>query len=72
MSDTFHVEIAGAFGLPIIRIGQMGEQCRSQHLFKTLYALGMSLKHEGLEMKISDGMAALEDNLAPDPEHFVE
>lgn len=72
MADTFHVEIAGAFGLPIIRIGQMGEQCRSQNLFKTLYALGMSLKHYGLDMKIADGMARLEDRLAPDDEHFVD
>lgn len=72
MTETFHVEIAGAFGLPVIRIGQMGEQCRSQNLFKTLYALGMSLKHFGFNPKISEGMAALEDNLAPDAEHFVE
>lgn len=72
MADVFHVEIAGAFGLPIIRIGQMGEQCRSQHLFKTLYALGMSMKHFGADMNIADGMAALEDKLAPDDEHFVD
>ena len=72
MAETFHVEIAGAFGLPIVRIGQMGEQCRSQNLFKTLYAMGMSFKHEGIDLKISTGMASLEDHLAPDPEHFVE
>ncbi len=72
MAKTFHVEIAGAFGLPIVRIGQMGEQCRSQNLFKTLYALGMSFRHEGFDLNISTGMAALEDNLAPDPDHFVE
>jgi len=72
MAKTFHVEIAGAFGLPIVRIGQMGEQCRSQNLFKTLYALGMSFRKQGYDLKISTGMAALEDNLAPDPEHFVE
>ena len=72
MSDTFKVEIAGAFGLPIIRIGQMGEQCRSQNLFKTLYALGMSYKHYGVDLKISAGMAAMEDALAPDDEHFVD
>ena len=72
MSDTFHVEIAGAFGLPIVRIGQMGEQCRSQNLFKVLYALGMSIMHEGVKMQIADGMAALERNLVRDMEHFVD
>ncbi|CAM2066025.1 Alanine--glyoxylate aminotransferase family protein [Sulfidibacter corallicola] len=72
MADTFHVEIAGAFGLPILRIGQMGEQCRSQNLFKVLYALGMSFKHEGLNLKISEGMAAMEENLVRDADHFVD
>src|SRR5262245_51824183 len=42
MTRAFRVEISGAFGLNIVRIGQMGEQCRSHNLFKTLYALGMS------------------------------
>jgi len=72
MSETFHVEIAGAFGLNIVRIGQMGEQCRSQNLFKTLYALGMSFRHEGHPLKISHGMAALEEKLVPDADHFVD
>ncbi len=72
MSDVFHVEISGAFGLNIVRIGQMGEQCRSHNLFKVLYALGMSFKHEGLELKVSHGMAALEEHLVQDSEHFVD
>ncbi|MBF0289193.1 MAG: alanine--glyoxylate aminotransferase family protein [SAR324 cluster bacterium] len=72
MSDVFHVEISGAFGLDIVRIGQMGEQCRSHNLFKVLYALGMSFKHEGLDLKVSQGMAALEEHLVQDAEHFVD
>ena len=72
MSDVFHVEIAGAFGLNIVRIGQMGEQCRSHNLFKVLYALGMSFKQVGLELNVSAGMATLEENLVQDSEHFVD
>lgn len=72
MIDTFRVEISAAFGLDIIRIGQMGEQCRSHNLFKVLYALGMSFAHFGHSLDIASGMAALEENLVKDPEHFVE
>lgn len=72
MIKTFRVEISGAFGLNIIRIGQMGEQCRSQHLFKVLYALGMSFRHFGHSLDIATGMASLEKNLVKDSEHFVE
>lgn len=71
MANTFNVEIAGAFGHNVVRIGQMGEQCRSHNLFKVLYAMGMSFKREGLELNLSQGMAALEANLAKDMEHFV-
>lgn len=71
MIKNFRVEISGAFGLDIIRIGQMGEQCRSQNLFKVLYALGMSFRHFGHSFDIANGMAALEENLVKDSEHFV-
>ncbi len=71
MADTFHVEISGAFGLDIVRIGQMGEQCRSHNLFQVLYAMGMSFKHFGGDLNISKGMAILEENLAQDDKHFV-
>jgi len=72
MTKCFRVEISGAFGLNIVRIGQMGEQCRSHNLFKTLYALGMSLAREGAKLDVAAGMAALEEGLAGDREHFVE
>ena len=36
---VFAEEIAGAFGLNIVRIGQMGEQCRAPNLFRVLHAL---------------------------------
>ena len=73
MTKTFRVEISGAFGLNIVRVGQMGEQCRSHNLFKTLYALGMSFIHEGAKLNMSAGMSALEQGLAGDRgETFVD
>ncbi len=60
MAVQHGVSIAGAFGLPIIRIGQMGEQCRSQHLFHVLSALGASYRAFGLGLDVAGGMGALE------------
>ena len=71
MATKFNVEIAGAFGLDILRIGQMGEQCRSANLFKTLYALGMSLRKLGFAVNVAHGMAALEEGLAGDLTDYV-
>jgi aspartate aminotransferase-like enzyme len=50
MSKKFNVEISGSFGLDVVRIGQMGEQCRSHNLFKALYATGMSFRHFGVNL----------------------
>ncbi len=72
MTKAFRVEISGAFGLHVVRIGQMGEQCRSHNLFKTLYALGMSFAREGVKLDVAAGMAALEEGLAGDREYFVD
>ncbi|MFT3928291.1 MAG: alanine--glyoxylate aminotransferase family protein [Myxococcales bacterium] len=72
MTKAFRVEISGAFGLNIVRIGQMGEQCRSHNLFKTLYALGMSFQREGVKLDVANGMAALEQGLAGDRDYFVD
>lgn len=67
MTEKFHVEISGAFGLNIVRIGQMGEQCRSHNLFKTLYAMGMGFRQEGIALQVSEGMATMEKRLAENP-----
>ena len=64
MSAMFKVEIAGAFGLDIVRIGQMGEQCRSPNLFRVLHALGVAFAKEGARLDLSAGMAAMEGHLA--------
>jgi alanine-glyoxylate transaminase / serine-glyoxylate transaminase / serine-pyruvate transaminase len=68
MSRKFRVEISGAFGLDVVRIGQMGEQCRSHNLFKVLYATGMSFRHFGVKLDVSEGLAALERALTLEQE----
>lgn len=72
MTKAFRVEISGAFGLNIVRIGQMGEQCRSHNLFKTLYAMGMSFARDGIKLDVAKGMAMLEQGLAGDRDYFVD
>jgi aspartate aminotransferase-like enzyme len=68
MSRKFRVEISGAFGLDVVRIGQMGEQCRSHNLFKVLYATGMSFRHFGVRLDVSEGLAELERALTREQE----
>jgi alanine-glyoxylate transaminase/serine-glyoxylate transaminase/serine-pyruvate transaminase len=68
MSRKFHVEISGSFGLDVVRIGQMGEQCRSHNLFKVLYATGMSFGHFGVALDVSKGLAELERTLTREQE----
>jgi len=72
MTKAFRVEISGAFGLDIVRVGQMGEQCRSHNLFKTLYAMGMSFARDGVKLDVAEGMAMLEHGLAGDRDYFVD
>jgi alanine-glyoxylate transaminase/serine-glyoxylate transaminase/serine-pyruvate transaminase len=67
MSTQFGVEIAGAFGLDIVRVGQMGEQCRSRHLFRTLHAMGSAFLADGVPLDMAAGMAELGRVLAGTP-----
>ena len=60
MSKRFRVEISGSFGPNIVRIGQMGEQCRAHNLFRTLHAFGASFNILGQQLDLPAGMAALE------------
>ncbi|ARS52026.1 pyridoxal-phosphate-dependent aminotransferase family protein [Kushneria konosiri] len=64
ISSHHGVEISGAFGANIVRIGQMGEQCRTHHLFRTLHALGTSVRSLGYRVDVPAGMAALELGLS--------
>ncbi|PCJ34472.1 MAG: alanine--glyoxylate aminotransferase [Moraxellaceae bacterium] len=63
MSSRYLVEISGSFGGHIVRIGQMGEQCRSHHLLRVLHALGMSLQSMGAKIDAPAGMAEMEKQL---------
>ncbi len=64
MSNRHHVEVSSGFsGSNIVRIGQMGEQSRKHNLFRTLYALGSSLKTLGVKVDLPEGMAALSSKL---------
>jgi len=63
ISKHYRVEIAGSFGPPIVRIGQMGEQCRAHNLFRTVHALGSTFKDLKVTVDVPAGMAALESAL---------
>ncbi|CAG4889138.1 pyridoxal-phosphate-dependent aminotransferase family protein [Paraburkholderia gardini] len=64
ISHHHQVEISGSFGLPIVRIGQMGEQCREHNLFRTLHALGRTMVDLGVAIDLPAGVAALEKSLS--------
>lgn len=63
ISNNYRVEISGSFGPPIVRIGQMGEQCRAHNLFRTLHAFGSTFKDLGAKVDVPGGMAELEIQL---------
>lgn len=63
MMKKFKVEISGAFGLDIMRIGQMGEQCRPENLYRVLYSLGRSLQTLGFKGDVASAMKMLEENV---------
>jgi aspartate aminotransferase-like enzyme len=64
ISRHYQVEISGSFGLPIVRIGQMGEQCREHFLFRTVHALGRTMRDLGANVDLPAGVAALEQSLS--------
>jgi alanine-glyoxylate transaminase/serine-glyoxylate transaminase/serine-pyruvate transaminase len=64
ISDRYRVEISGSFGLDIVRIGQMGEQCRAHHLFRTLHAFGSTMRDLGASVDLPSAVAELERALA--------
>lgn len=50
MKAAFNVEVSGAFGLDIIRVGQMGEQARPENVRRTIEAIGRSYHHLGVAL----------------------
>ncbi len=63
ISARYRVEISGSFGLDIVRIGQMGEQCRAHHLFRTLHAFGSTMRDLGAAVDLPAAAAELERSL---------
>ncbi|WP_063962842.1 pyridoxal-phosphate-dependent aminotransferase family protein [Burkholderia paludis] len=55
MRDLHRVEISTTFGLPLLRVGQMGEQCRPQAVLRLVSALGHCLRQAGREPDV-DGI----------------
>jgi hypothetical protein len=41
----------------------MGEQCRAHHLFRTVHALGSTMRDLGATVDLPAGMAELENSL---------
>lgn len=60
MIKNHGVEISGAFGLDIIRIGQMGEQCRPENLRKVLRALGLGHEFFGVKLDVESALKAFD------------
>lgn len=71
MAESFSVQISGAFGLPIVRIGQMGEQCRAPHILRVIEALGESLQRHGKSLDVTAGKAAAEQALQTLPADVI-
>jgi len=63
MSSRYRVEISGSFGANIVRVGQMGEQCRAHNIFRTLHALGATLANMNADVDVPAGVSALEKSL---------
>jgi aspartate aminotransferase-like enzyme len=60
MINHHQVEISGAFGLDIIRIGQMGEQCRLENVKKVISAVGAGYEHFGVKLDVQSAMSELD------------
>ncbi|MCB9760082.1 MAG: alanine--glyoxylate aminotransferase family protein [Alphaproteobacteria bacterium] len=60
MEERFNIQMAGAFGLPIFRVGQLGEQCRREPVLRTMDAMGQSLAALGVPCDPRAGVEAAE------------
>ncbi|WP_345891475.1 aminotransferase class V-fold PLP-dependent enzyme [Burkholderia sp. Ax-1735] len=64
LRDQHRIEISTSFGLPLLRIGQMGEQCRPQAVLRLVAALGHCLRQAGRELDIDGIVDETEARLA--------
>ena len=66
MLDEYRVEISTTFGLPLLRIGQMGEQCRSSAILRLVTALGHSLRDAGQDVCMDEVLGSAEARFCPE------
>jgi aspartate aminotransferase-like enzyme len=60
MIKNHQVEISGAFGLDIVRVGQMGEQCRFENIKKVLVAMGSGYEALGVKLNVTSALREFE------------
>lgn len=65
MRQEYNVEISGAFGLDIVRIGQMGEQARPHNVRRALEALGLSYQALGAQLNVPEALRAFDAHQNP-------
>jgi alanine-glyoxylate transaminase/serine-glyoxylate transaminase/serine-pyruvate transaminase len=65
MAQTYRVELSGAFGLDIFRVGQMGEQCRTENVRRTLEAIGYSYAEFGVKLNLRDALEEFDKYACP-------
>lgn len=53
MKVAHNVEISGAFGIDVVRVGQMGEQARPENVRRVIAALGHSYGHFGVTLDVA-------------------
>jgi alanine-glyoxylate transaminase/serine-glyoxylate transaminase/serine-pyruvate transaminase len=56
MITQHQVEISGAFGLDIVRVGQMGEQCRFENIKQVLVSLGTGYEFFGVKLDMASAL----------------
>lgn len=56
------VELSGAFGLDIFRIGQMGEQCRPENLRRTLMAIAEAYEYFGVKLDLPSALGVFQEH----------
>lgn len=57
---NYHIEISGAFGLDIFRVGQMGEQCRPENVRRAVEAIGAGYEQFGVRLDIKSALNELD------------
>jgi len=65
MRKTHGVEISGAFGLNIFRIGQMGEQCRPHNARRLIEAIGLTHQSLGINVAMKEALQTFDQGICP-------